>query len=180
MAKVTRTSGPGRVLLSKAITDLGKRQAQVGWLASSKYPNGMPVAYDAAIHEFGYAPKNIPPRMGLREMVSERRGFYAKVAEQESRNIFRGTQTVDGALTVIGAVAEGDIRKQITRSDIEPLKESTLERRASNLGIPRDELTATGMKPLVEPVMSKANGGGSGGLLLATVTHTVAPEGSAE
>ncbi len=170
--------GPGHRILA-ALATLGEFQARVGWFSSAKYRNGVAVAYIAAIQEFGYAPKNIPPRLGLRDMLKKNEGEYRTLANQLVKAVVNGMSAKD-ALIAIGGKAEGDVRKTITRDGIEPLKKSTLQNRASRLGIALDELTETGKKPLVEPVMSKAAGGGAGGLLLASVVSMVVPKGTPE
>jgi hypothetical protein len=176
VVKVVRVPGPGHRILA-ALATLGEFQARVGWFSSAKYRNGVAVAYIAAIQEFGYAPKNIPPRLGLRDMLKKQQGEYRTLSNQIVRAVMNGMPAKD-ALIAISGKAEGDVRKSITRDGIEPLKKSTLQNRASRLGIPLDELTETGKKPLVEPVMSKAAGGGAGGLLLSTVTSMVVPKGA--
>lgn len=45
----------------KAVYDeLNKKQLKIGFFEHSKYPDGTPIAYVAAIQELGYGP--IPPR----------------------------------------------------------------------------------------------------------------------
>lgn len=161
MAIVTRTPGPGRLALMVALKTLDKVKGQVGWFESSKYPDGTPVAYVAAIHEFGYPPKNIPPRMGLRGMAEERRAYWSKVAEQGAKNVLRGDMTAIDAMELIGGVAEADIRKQIASVTEPALKEATIKARQSR-SASKEKRTATGAKPLNDT-----------GYLMATVTHIV-------
>lgn len=158
---VTRQPGRSAELLRVALDALGRNVCKVGWFSSSKYPDGTQVAYVASIHEFGYAPKNIPPRMGLREMANEQQGKWSKVAEQGAKNVVRGEMTAVDALTLIGAVAEADIRKQIASVTSPPLKEATILAR-QNRSSSGETRTATGAKPLVDT-----------GYMLATATHLV-------
>jgi hypothetical protein len=169
--KVIRVPGPGHAILA-ALATLGEWQARVGWFSSAKYKDGTPVAYIAAIQEFGYGPKNIPPRLGLRTMMKEKHGEFQEIANQLIKAVVAGMPAKE-ALESIGGKAEGEVRASIKRPSIETLKESTLRNRASRLGISFADLTETAKKPLVEPVMSKRAGGGAGGLLLATVTHMI-------
>jgi hypothetical protein len=182
---VVRKQGPGRPLFDAAIASLRGRVGRVGWFSSSLYPNGLPVAYIASIHEFGYPAGGIPPRMGLRGMVVARRAEWSEKSYTLAKRVFSGKLDGYGLLMGMGLVAEGDIKKQITSVTSPELKEATLAARARNLargstitpvkGATKrsGELTITGSKPLVEPIMSKANQYGPGGLLLATVSFDV-------
>ncbi len=176
MTQVVRTPGEGAARLKAALASLKGVSGKVGWFASSKYPDGTPVAYVAAIHEYGYAPKGIPPRMGLRAMITEKQTEWARYAEHGAKAILAGTMTAVGAMELIGGRASGDIRKQISSVQSPELKESTLRNRAHNLGIKLADLSATGKKPLVEPKMK--DGKTPGGLLQATATYMVLKDGA--
>lgn len=164
--RVVRTPGPGRSALTTALAAIDDKQGQVGWFSSSVYPNGTQVAYVAAIQEFGSPTNNIPPRMGLRGMVKEVQAYWNKVALYAAKKLFRGEMDYVDTLELIGAVAEGSIRKQIASVVSPPLKQATIDgrdrRRASG-----EPSTATGAKPLVDT-----------GYMLATATHVVASKGS--
>lgn len=168
MARVVRTPGPGRALLAAALKALAGKTCQVGWFESSKYADGTPVAYIAAIHEFGYAPKNIPPRMGLREMSKERKSYWSKVAEQGARQILDGRSTADEMMELLGGVGEADVRKQIASVTEPPLLPATIKAR-QNASASGEKRTATGAKPLVDS-----------GYLLATVSHVVLEKGETD
>lgn len=163
MATVTHTPGPGRLTLENALASLDNHVGKVGWFSSSIYPSGVPVAYVAAIHEFGAPSKNIPPRMGLRGMIVNERPAWSKTIEMVAKLILNGSMTMSGAdlLDLIGAQAEASIRKQIASVWSPPLKLATLQARArrSASGAPR---TKTGGKPLNDT-----------GYLMASVTHLV-------
>ena len=170
MAQVKITHGPGHARLAAALAELGKTQGRVGWFASAQYPDGTPVAYVAAIQEFGYAPKGITPRMGLRPMADREKPNWSKVVEQGVKQILDGRSTGAEVMNLIGGVAEAAIRKQIT-SVVEPLlKDTTLERRAKRMGLEDARfLTGTGAKPLVDT-----------GHMIGTVTHVVEEQGAGE
>lgn len=99
-------------------------------------------------------------------MVADRQAYWARVAEQGARQVLDGRSDANGAMKLLGAVAEADIRKQIKSVTEPPLKESTLRRRASKRGIKFEALTGTGSKPLNDT-----------GYMMATVTHVVEDEG---
>ena len=177
MAKVTRVPGDARKRLEKALASIEGRAGRVGWFDSAKYPDGTPVAYIASIHTFGYPPKNIPMRLDLRGLSDERQSEWARIARFAAKKVIAGEVTADEMLELLGAAAEGDIRKLIASVQLPELAASTKAARARRMGIAVEALTGTGAKPLVEPTMSKKNGGGPGGLLLATVTHNVGAAG---
>ncbi len=177
MTTVTRQEGDGGRRLRAALAGLRGVTGKVGWFASAKYPDGTPVAYIAVIHEYGYAPRGIPPRMGLRAMIPEKQAEWARYAEHGAKAVLAGTMTAIQAMELIGGRASGDIRKQIASVQSPALKDSTLDARARNLGLKsRDDLTGTGRKPLVEPKMK--DGKTPGGLLQATATYIVEKDGA--
>lgn len=153
----------GSAKMQKAMKDLAGIEARAGWFASSKYPDGTPVAYVAAIHTYGYAAGGIPPRTGLVEMVEAKQTYWALIAQAQAKKVVAGTMTGLQAMDVLGGAAAGDIRKQIISVVSPPLKPATIAARAARAGI-RDgkSLGASGEKPLNDT-----------GLLLATITHEV-------
>lgn len=167
MAKVTRRRGPDAAALQRMIDDAGKVECKVGWFASAKYEDGTSVAYVAAIQEFGVPEKNIPPRMGLRSMTEAEKAHWAQIGESSMKRVLKGSMTFDDALELIGAVAEGDIRKQIASVDSPSLAEATILARIRKTADGKVTITLT--KPLVDT-----------GLMLASVTHNVGPKGSGD
>jgi len=170
MTTVRREIGEGTARLRAALKQLAGATLKVGWPEAAKYPTkSLPVAYIASIHEYGYAPKNIPPRMGLRQMIQEKQGEWATFAERGAKIVLNGGNIRQG-LDILGAKARGDIVKQIASVQEPILKVSTIEARARLLGLddPRD-VTGTGAKPLVEPIRKD----GAQGLLIASVTWLV-------
>jgi hypothetical protein len=164
MVKVTRTPGPGHTVLA-ALATLNENQVGVGWFKTSKYhPSGTPAAYVAAIQEFGYAPHNLPPRLGLRQLAIDKKASWAGISASLAKQV----------IAAIGETVRGDIQDHISNVTQPPLAESTLRTRASRLGIPVSELTETGKKPLVEP---KQADGSSGGYLQTSVQYIVGKKG---
>jgi hypothetical protein len=173
---VTVTKGPGAKILANALRELDAQSLKVGWFKTAKYPDGTFVAYIASIMEFGYAPKNIPPRLGMRQLCVTKEKEWAAIAERAAKAVFAGATSSD-MMEVIGGKVAGDLQKRISDVQDPPLAESTLKNRASRLGIKLADLSSTGRKPLVEPTMK---GGGSGGYLLATVQWIVSAKGASE
>lgn len=159
--KVKRTPGPGQKELKIALTGLDGKSGRAGWFESAKYPDGMPVAYNALIQEVGVPEKNIPPRLGLRNLVKVRKPAWRQIADSGVRAIMNGNQTIGGVMEGLGGAAAGDIRKRITEVTSPPLKPATVIARArkhSNF----KGLKSWSIKPLIDTK-----------LMLNTATHDV-------
>ena len=156
MTKVTKKSGPGLKRL-EAIALLNKTQVRVGWFESAKYEDGTPVAYIAAIQNFGYAPKNIPPRMGLAAMMTKRKSEWRGIAGKSAEAVMSGGDPLT-YLEAMGGFAEGNIREQIASVFDPPLAAATIAARLRKTA--DGKLTNTLTKPLNDT-----------GHMLATVTH---------
>jgi len=112
-------SGEGARL--KALAEgLEKREVAVGWLESAKYPDGTPVAYVAAIQEYGHAP--IPARPFMRPTVTNQSQTWGAIATK----IAKTATSADQLLEVIGAKMAGDMRKAIAEVTDPPLSHLTL------------------------------------------------------
>lgn len=159
MTTVTKTSSRKRPL-SVAIAELKKYTGQAGWFASSKYPDGTYVAYIAAIQEFGSPEQNIPPRMGLRNMLENKNKDWTKFLRYAAKRVLNETAEAREMMEVLGSLAQADIFKQIKSVTEPPLAKATLAARARRHG--GQALTATGAKILNDT-----------GTMIATVTHIV-------
>jgi hypothetical protein len=162
VTKVIHVAAPNRDKLIAALQKLDGVKCQVGWFASAKYKDGTSVAYVASIQEYGYAPKNIPPRMGMRETIAEKQASWGQYAAYGARKVLEGTMTPYDALELLGSRAQGNFYKHISEVTQPPLTFATQAARARRLGIPADELTMTGAKPLNDT-----------GLMIASLTHQV-------
>lgn len=149
--------------LIKGLDD--KKVGKVGWFKDAKYPdkNSTPVAYVATIQEFGYPAGNIPPRPFMRTTIREKQVEWKRIAEQQSKQILKGSTNMTGALELLGQKAAGDVREKITQITTPPLKESTIQARLAKR---RDKKT---MGLLTKPLIDT-------GLMLATLTNTVEDE----
>ncbi|UAW63482.1 hypothetical protein KMZ15_05125 [Mycoavidus sp. HKI] len=161
MTKVKRTLGPGGARLYNALKQIDSKVAKVGWFESSKYENGTPVAYVAAIHEYGVPEKNIPTRATMRPTLQAQRAPWVSLAQAGLTGVFRGTETASTAMEKIGAKAAGDIRKAISQLHTPPLKVKTVKARLRGKKQGR-VVSLTIAKPLVDS-----------GVLLNTLTHLV-------
>ena len=152
MATTKHVPGPEGARFELAMKQLGGLQTKVGWFASSKYPDGTPVAYVAAIQEFGYAQGGIPPRPTIRPTIEAQQGAWRNIMGQAVRGIPKGTRTAFDCMELLGLQAAGDIRASIAALTSPALKPATLaaRRRRGN----------SSTKPLVDTRV-----------LLPTLTH---------
>ena len=149
MATIKQSNPSSLTILNARLKELDGKDARAGWFESAKYPDGTPVAYVAAIHEFGSPVNNIPPRPFMRPAVAENTPEWRDLMAQGARALLKGTRTLTDVMNMIGTRAAGDIAKAIEAVDSPPLKPATIARKGFS-------------KPLVET-----------GLMLQTVSHTV-------
>lgn len=140
--EVRRTSNEAAI--RKMLADLEKKEVRVGFFENSKYPDGTPIAYVAAIQEFGYGP--IPPRPFMRPAEEANKGKWVKGISSGVRAVIAGQVTLDHALEQVGMVAAGDVRKAIKAVTAPPLAESTVRARQSR----KKGKKAVSRKPLVD------------------------------
>ena len=158
MAKFTRRKNKALYQGLKLAMETDK-SLRVGFF-DTQYADGTPVAYVAAIQEFGVASKGIPSRSFMRTTAAEQASSWVTGFEQAFKMVVNGQETMQGAMDKMGFVIEGDIAKKITEISAPPLKESTINAKKSKLA---DQGTVGSLdKPLVET-----------GLLLQSVTHQV-------
>lgn len=123
--EVRRTSNAEAI--KKMLAELEKKEIRVGFFENSKYPDGTPIAYVAAIQEFGYGP--IPPRPFMRPAEEANKGKWLKGIAAGVRGVIAGQVTLDHALEQVGMVAAGDVRKAIKAVTAPPLSPLTIELR---------------------------------------------------
>ena len=140
--EVRRTSNSESI--KKMLAELDKKEIRVGFFENSKYPDGTPIAYVAAIQEFGYGP--IPPRPFMRPAEEANKGKWLKGIAAGVRAVIAGQVTLDHALEQVGMVAAGDVRKAIKAVTAPPLAESTVRARQSR----KKGKKAVSRKPLVD------------------------------
>lgn len=146
--KIVEKPGKDAETLKTILKNLDGKVGKVGWFPSAKYEDGTPVAYVAAIQEFGSPANNIPPRSFMRTTIAEKEQGWAQIAENEAKKIVNGKQTTENAVTILVLKAAGDVRKKISTIYTPKLKESTIEARKRK----RADKKTTGSltKPLVD------------------------------
>lgn len=143
--KVRRVSNMEAV--RKVLGAASNKEIRVGFFETATYADGTPVAYIAAIQEFGYPEGNIPPRSFMRTTEVEKKvewgnniaGALADAIEKKSLAVLQNN------LTQVGGAAAGDIQRTITKIQSPPLSEATLHNRSTRK-IRRTDST----KPLID------------------------------
>lgn len=139
---IKRTQGPGAKRLQHILDGIRLDcSAKVGWFASAKYPNGTPVAYVAAIQEFGHGA--IPPRPFMRPTIAENDNRWRALLRAQMKTLADGKK-VKQVLTVLASTVEGNIAKAISKVTDPPLKQSTIDRRFHS------KKGSVSVKPLVD------------------------------
>ena len=148
--------------MQKALRELERKEIRVGFFETAHYPNGTPVAYVAAIQEFGYGP--IPPRPFMRPAQAQNQQKWLAALASGAKLAFVGKIEVSALMDQVGKVAAGDVRKAIKAVTTPALQESTVNARLSRLSArSRKKANPTTIrKPLVDT-----------GDMLAAVTSAV-------
>lgn len=121
---IVERSGPGSEQVEKVLRELARRGIEVGFQEDKKYPDGTPIAYVAAIQEFGY--KAIPPRPFFRPTVAEKSLEWGVHVARGAIAAAAGKITVDAMLTQVGMVAAADVQASIVAVTSPPLAMTTL------------------------------------------------------
>lgn len=107
-----------------------KVQGKVGWFESSKYPDGTPVAYAAAINEYGVPERSIPARPFMRPAAAAKSAEWANTAESLAASMVEGVTTPEDVMELLTLKAEGDVSKAIAAVVSPPLSPITILARA--------------------------------------------------
>ncbi|WP_265498481.1 hypothetical protein [Providencia rustigianii] len=116
--------------LKKVYDELGKKQLKVGFFDHTKYPDGTPIAYVAAIQELGYPAGGIPPRPFLRPTMSDKKTEYGQLIFRMAKAAASGNITVNDGLTQVGAKAASDVKLAIKAVTTPTLDDATVKDRA--------------------------------------------------
>ena len=141
--KITQDNS-GSEALEKLADQIKKSKIEVGFFESAKYPDGTPVAYVAAIQEFGYPAGNIPSRPFFRNAISQNDG-WKPLATKAMSAVVEGRIELNQALNQMGLKMAADVKDSITDGSYEALKQSTLDARQS-----RKRTQGVASKPLID------------------------------
>lgn len=110
--------------MRKMLEQLAHKEVRVGFFEHSKYPDGTPIAYVAAIQELGYGP--IPPRPFMRPAEQQNKGKWIANIAKATKAALDGSVTIDHALEQVGMAAAADVKKAIKAVTAPPLSPLTL------------------------------------------------------
>lgn len=153
--RVERTTAASEAM-AKAIAQIKRTKLQVGWFDTAQYEDGTPVAYVAAIQEFGYPKGGIPPRPFLRPTIEQQRNAWRDSIAAGMRTVLEGKRSAREVLERVGMLAAGNVGESIAAVTSPALKQSTLDarqRRKKTPGVSNKPLVDTGL--LIQSVDSK-------------------------
>lgn len=153
--RITRNNS-GSEALKRLAEQIKKSKLEVGFFESAKYPDGTPVAYVAAIQEFGNPAGNNPSRPFFRNAISQNDG-WKDLASKAMAAVIDGRIELNQALNQMGLKMAADVKDSITDGSYEALKQSTLDARQS-----RKRTQGVAIKPLIDTAQ-----------MLQSVTYTV-------
>lgn len=123
----------------------GGHKVEAGFFESAKYTDGTPVAYVAAIQEFGYPEGKIPSRPFFRNAIKANEKKWQAASSQLMLSVIEGKLSKEQALEQLGALIKSDIQEAIIDGEFESLKQSTLDARQS-----RKRTAGVANKPLID------------------------------
>lgn len=101
--------------LSRLPKQFADKQAKIGWPSGKEYEDGTPVAYVAAIQNFGVPDRSLPPRPMLKPTVDENQARWAEILKNFTKRIANGEMDAFDALDGIGRVASADLQATIAQ-----------------------------------------------------------------
>lgn len=152
-------------------SNLRDYKVEAGWFENTRYDDNTPVAYIAAVQNYGTAQAGkghttvIPARPFMDNAQNRVKGTEGKqILLQEMLRVFEGKQTMEQATNRLALWAKGVIQEEIKNLTSPPLAEATIknrERRYKSKSKQKKKST-TIAKPLVDT-----------GIMLATVQSKV-------
>lgn len=129
---VTRKPGAGGLTLktmATALDGLNGVTGKTGWFETAKYADGTPVAYVAAIQEFGAVAEGvlIPPRPTMRPAVADKGQEWMDLLGKGAVAVLKGQETPQSAMEKVALRAAGDVAKNIQALTSPPLAPSTIK-----------------------------------------------------
>lgn len=131
--------------IARVLDQLQHREIQIGFFETAVYPQtNVPVAYVAAIQEFGSGP--IPPRPFLRPAAADNKDKWGKLISSGVRAALREAIQLDDALGQAGEVGVGDVKNAIEAVQSPELKDPTIYNRRNRKNKNKNQ----SVKPLVD------------------------------
>ncbi|MFK2876894.1 hypothetical protein [Rhodanobacter hydrolyticus] len=98
--------------------------AQVGFPQGLEYEDGTPVAYVAAIQNFGAPAVGIPKRPFIEPAISDHKQDWVRLMGHGARKVGEGSLSAFDVLDGVGRMAVGDIQEEIasiTSPELSPI-----------------------------------------------------------
>jgi HK97 gp10 family phage protein len=153
--KITRKEGVPHSHIKRVMEDIARKRLSVGFFPEAKYEDGTPVAYVAAIQEFGT--DTIPARPFMRPTISENRTKWVELIRKGFKAAMAGRVTITQVYGQVGMSTAGDVSRTISQVTTPPLSAATIAARQGKRKTP-----SVSTKPLVDT-----------GLLIQSVTSQV-------
>lgn len=141
-----RASYVGSRILATAIRDIQSKKLRVGWFETARYQDGTPVAYVAAIQEFGHG--TIPPRPFMRPTIAQQRQAWRDTLRKGAKQVLAERLTFGQMLTAFGLAAAGQVAESIKAVTAPPLSPRTLAARQAKKKTP-----GVSAKPLIDTAL---------------------------
>lgn len=157
-------------VLKKKIADFQAvkgKVARIGVIKQQHYSDGMPVAYVAAIHEYGSPENHIPARPFFRPTISEKKEEWGKTMA----GLLKQGKKAERALKLVGSAAAADVKIAISELDSPPLAQST--KIARNRRAHKPYITKSGRLRKPKPKLISIKPLVDTGLLLESITSDV-------
>ena len=176
--QISRKSSPEKIAL-QGIANINL-VAKVGFFESAKYPDGTPIAYVAAIQEYGVESQSIPARPFFRPTIDENRAKWQQDFSKLVKRVSNGKMEAKQAYDAMGLLASGAVSKTIATITAPPLSKITLLARKYRLAGGKVTGKTIGMfaaqikkNPDIDVSGVSAKPLNDTGMLLAHLTHTV-------
>lgn len=148
-----RRDSSGQRILNVALKELSSgKVAKVGWF-KSEYPaedgeTAIKVATVAAIQEYGWLAKKIPPRPMFAPTIATKQKAWQVLIERGATAILKGTATLQTVMFALGEEARSDVDETIKNLWVPRLSPATVQRRLAR----KNDKKTIGLidKPLID------------------------------
>ena len=121
--------------LDKYVKDLKEelksvKGAKAGWFEGKKYPNGLEIAENALIQEYGT--DKIPPRPFMRRTIEKHQDEWVKFLNENFDVELDNNVTLEQIMRKIGAIMAADMKRTIDENLPPPNSPETIKRKGSS------------------------------------------------
>jgi hypothetical protein len=132
-AEVKGSDLPGLKALMKRMLD-ASRNVLIGVPGGADpEADGTPMAEVGAVHEFGCPERNIPERSWLRGGIHSGEPKFNRLNRASLVAILRGEKSVENALSTLGEVAVGEVKRYFLTAEFKPLAPLTIAHRMAKI-----------------------------------------------